>query len=324
MTMLKHTYIHNHALTLVETLVAVAVAGVLGGIGFRVANAGMMGFVKNFSLNQSAEKSRTALNTVVRKLEMAIDEPELVNFSGTQLTAANTTYANSVRFHRLRPAYYKITGPVSTTTGGLSYTSATTTSLTVQFFANGTANNAVAAPAVGDRIFFLYPNNMTPETVATGTSPGVKQARGISAVSIAGNVATLTLTSAVNKAVVCNNPCYIATESAFITRVAGSRRELHFLNSTASLSLNANTLITRDLDANPTGTDGGGATVLAFKIVTISNADKRVQVDLPMRVMDYQAALGRRKTIDEYTSFMRLTATIPLRNRGLLPPISTL
>lgn len=324
MTMLNCSHHRKSAGTLIETMVAVGVAAVLGVISFQVANAGLTGFVKNFSLNLSGEKSRTALNTVVRKLEMAIDEPELVNFSGTQLTAATGTYANSIRFHRLRPAYYKVTGPVSTSSGGLSYTSATTNTITVQFSANGTANAALAAPAAGDRIFFLYPNNMTPETISTGTSPGTKQARGISAVSISGSAATLTLTSAVDKAVVCNNPCYLATESAFITRVAGTRRELHFISSTASLALNENTMITRDLDANPTGTDAGGATVLAFKIVTISNADKRVQVDLPMRVMDYQETLARRKATDEYTSFMRLTATIPLRNRGLLPPLSTL
>lgn len=311
-------------LTLVETLIAVAIAAAIGGIGFRVANAGLFGFVKNFSLNQSGEKARTALNTVVRKLEMAIDEPELVNFTGTQLTAANTTYANAIRFHRLRPAYYRITGPVNTSTGGLNYTSATATTITVQFSASGTANSAQAAPAVGDRIFFLYPNDMSPETISTGTSPGTKQARGISAVSISGNIATLTLTSAISKAVVCDNPCYIATESAFITRVAGNRRELHFLSSTASLALSQSTLITRDLDANPTATDGGGATILAFKIVTISNADKRVQVDLPLRIMDYQATLARRKAADEFNSFLRLSATIPLRNRGLLPPISSL
>lgn len=324
MTMRPHASIHRAAATLIEMMVAVALAAVLGGIGYRVANAGMLGFVKNFSLNQSAEKSRTSLNTVIRKLEMAIDEPELVNFSGTQLTAASTTYANSIRFHRLRPAYYKITGPVSTTTGGISYTSATTSTITVQFYSTSAANAAAAPPAAGDRLFFLYPNDMPPETITTGTSPGAKQARGISAVTIAGNVATLTLTSAISEAVLCNNPCYIATESAFITRVVGTRRELHFLNSTASLALNSNTLVTRDLDASPTGTDSSGATVLAFRIVTISNADKRVQVDLPMRVMDYQATLARRKPTDEFTSFMRSTVTVPLRNRGLLPPISTL
>jgi hypothetical protein len=270
--------------------------------------------------------------------------PELVDYASGKLTASTSPYANCIRFHKLRPAYYRVTGPIATTTPyGLSQTSETTTSITVDYVASG-ANADQAAPAAGDRIFFLNPNTMV-ETISGGNSPGKKQGRGITAVSGSGTSKTLTISSppGTKMAVYCNNPCLIGTECAFITRIVGSgnskRRELHFIKSTAALTgveandLNNNTLVTRDLDADTTVTDAGGTTVLPFKMLSFGNADKRVQIDLPMRVMDYVGllSLGRRAkdattklTKDEFTSYVHSTLTVPLRNRGMLPPIGSL
>jgi hypothetical protein len=344
---MRSSFRSRSAYTLIELSITMLVIVVMGGVVYSVVRGAMIGFAQNYSLNQTGNQSRSVANYVERALEGAVDEPELVELTSGQLVKSTSTYANGIRFHKLRPAFYKITGPINATTNGLSYTTTTTTSITVNVVANNTASLASSAPAAGDRIFFLVPNDITPETVASGTSPGKKQGRGISAVTLTGAssspfTATLTIAQPA-KTVLCNNPCFIATECAFISRVVGTgtqaRRELHFLPSTSDLTLGYrsstqyNTLVTRDLDAAPTATDSGGTTVLPFKIVALSANDKRVQVDLSMRVMDYVGtlSLGPKPTIgtsgetkDEFFSFARTTLTIPLRNRGMLPPLSTL
>ncbi len=310
----------HRGFTLVELSIAVTVMVLLGGIGFQILNGGMIQFARNISLNESSRQTRTTLSQVKRYFEQAVDNPQLVTMSGSPatLTVSTATYATGIRFHRFVSGAYKVTGPVGTTVGTapntLSYVNSTSLTVTLAFA------TATPAPIVGDRLLFLYPY-ITEST--SGTSAGTKPGRVVSAVGVvttSGGTKTVTvlLASTLGSNVLCGNPAYAVREAALITVDGGGRRELRYFDSTANLLAYA--YLTRDLDATPTARDSGGTTMQPFKLVTDNTGQRvlSVQLDLPMRIMDYNATLTRLKATDEFNSYLRANVLIPVKNNNAL------
>ncbi|HSH94025.1 MAG TPA: hypothetical protein VK968_07755 [Roseimicrobium sp.] len=301
----------SRGFTLVETLIATMLVMVLGLVGWQVLRGGLFAFARNHSLNQSAGQSRAAIAHVVRKLEASVDDAQLVSFSGTQFSADTATYGKGIRFHRYIAGGYKIrraTGASDIVSGAgstaLHYIVSTETSVTLDYAAG------TPAPRAGDRLFLLFPSDIQ-ETVSGGTSPGKKPGRKISAVSVGTNSATLTLSSAPGKNILADNPCYIVREGAYICVDSGNRRELRYYDDTGDLA--KFTRVTWDLDMSPSEKDSGGTTILPFEVRTVSGK-KRVVLDLPMRVMDFNAALTRVKPTDEFNSYLRTYSQVILKN----------
>lgn len=300
----------KRAFTLVETLIGAMLAVALGMVGWQVLRAGLFAFARNHSLNQSAGQTRASLAHVVRKLESSVDDAQLISFDGSKFTASTSTYGMGVRFHRYVNGGYKIrqaTGADDVTSGAgstaLHYVASTVTSITLDYAAG------TPAPRAGDRLFILFPSDIS-ETVSGGTSPGNKPGRKITAVTTGTNSATVTI-AAPGKNILANNPCYIVREAAYICLDNGIRRELRYYDDTSDLTTFSR--VTWDLDKDPKEKDNGGATIQPFEVRTV-NGKKRVVVDLPMRVMDFNAALARVKSTDEFNSYMRTHSQVVLKN----------
>ncbi len=301
------------AFTLVEMLVSAVLLVVVAGLSLALLINGFVQFARNVALNQSAEQSRSTLTTILRRMETTVDNPQLVTLGGSPLalTQVATAYAPGVRFHRMIGGAYKITDPISTTVGSgataLSYTSAATTTLTLSY------NSAWPAPAVGDRVLFISPSNIK-ETVSGGTSPGTKPGRKIVAVGSPTGTnpksVTVSLETAPGKAVLCNNPCFIAREAALIAVDVSGRRQLRYYDSTAFL----NTYITlcRELDPNPCERDASSNVIQPFGLTTV-NGRIQVLVDLPIRINDYQATLTRFRKTDEFNGYLRTGSQVVLK-----------
>ena len=303
----------SRAFTLAEMLVSSVLLVVVGGLSLTLLINGFVQFARNVALNQSAEQSRSTLTTVLRRMESAADNPQLVTLSGSPLALNQvaTTYAPGVRFHRMIGGAYKITDPISTTSGSgatsLSYTSATTTTLTLSY------NSSWPAPSVGDRVLFINPSNIK-ETVSGGTSPGTKPGRKIVAVGSAAGTnprtVTVTLENSPGKPVLCNNPCYILREAALVAVDVSGRRELRYYDSTASLG--TYTTLCRELDPNPSEHDTAGLVIQPFGLTTVSGR-VQVLVDLPIRINDYQNTLTRFRKTDEFNGFLRTGSQVVLK-----------
>lgn len=308
------TFRHRRAgFTLIEAMVACMLALTLGMIGFQVLRAGLLGFARNFSLNQTAGQTRSAIDHVVRKLESTVDDPQLVAFSGTQFTADASAYGKGVRFHRYISGAYKIreaTGTDDVISGAgstaLHYVKSTATTLTLDW-APGTL-----APLVGDRLFFLFPSDIQ-ETVTTGGSPGNKPGRKITAVTVSGDSAVVTLSSAPGKNILANNPCYSVREGAYICMDNSTRRELRYYDNAADVTKSVK--VTWDLDRNPQEKNASGVTIQPFEVVEVAKK-KRVVLDLPVRVMDFNGALTRVKPTDEFNSYLRTHSQVILKNNS--------
>ncbi len=308
------TFRHRPAgFTLVETLVASMLAVTLGLIGFQILRGGLLAFARNFSLNQSAGQTRSAIDHIVRKLESTVDDPQLVAFSGTQFTADASTYGKGVRFHRYISGAYKIrqaTGADDVVSGAgstaLHYVKSTVTTLTLDW-APGTP-----APLVGDRLFFLFPSDIQ-ETVASGSSPGNKPGRKITAVTVSGNSAAVTLSSAPGKNILADNPCYAIREGAYICIDNATRRELRYYDNAADVTQSVK--VTWDLDLNPQEKSSTGVTIQPFEVRDMAGK-KRIVLDLPVRVMDFNGALTRVKPTDEFNSYLRTYSQVILKNNS--------
>jgi hypothetical protein len=302
----------SRGFTLAETMISAVLVAVVGGVAVNLLIGGFVQFARNVALNQSAQQSRSTLNTIVRRLEAAIDSPQLVTLSSGALVQSSGAYAPGVRFHRIIGGAYKIIDPVSVTLGtgstALSYTSANTTTLTLTF------NGAWPTPSVGDRVLFLNPSDIR-ETVSTGTSPGEKPGRKISAVgSVSGTnpkSVTVTLQSAPGKQILCGNPCHIIREAALVAVDVNGRRQLRYYDSTADL--NSFVVVARDLDPLPRERDASGTIIQPFGLATVNG---RVQVlcDVPVRINDYQATLSRLRQTDEFNGFLRTGSSVVLKS----------
>jgi type II secretory pathway pseudopilin PulG len=298
--------------TLAETMISAVLVVVVGGVALNLLIGGFTQFARNVALNQSAQQSRATLNTIVRRLESAIDTPQLVTLSSGALVASSGTYAPGVRFHRIIGGAYKITDPVSVTQGSgstaLSYTSASTTTLTLTF------NGAWPAPRAGDRVMFLNPSDIR-ETVATGTSPGEKPGRRISAVgSVTGTnpkTVTVTLGSAPGKQILCGNPCYILREAALVAVDVSGRRQLRYYDYTGDL--NSFVVVARDLDPLPRERDASGTIIQPFGLTSV-NGHMQVLCDVPVRINEYQATLTRLRQTDEFNGFLRTGSSVVLKS----------
>ena len=298
--------------TLAETMISAVLVVVVGGVALNLLIGGFIQFARNVALNQSAQQSRSTLNTIVRRLEAAIDTPQLVTLTNGALVASTGTYAPGVRFHRIIGGAYKITDPVSVTQGtgstALSYTSATTTTLTLTF------NGAWPAPSPGDRVLFLNPSDIR-ETVSSGSSPGEKPGRKISAVgSVSGTnpkTVTVTLQSAPGKQILCGNPCYILREAALVAVDVDGRRQLRYYDFTGNL--NSFVVVAWDLDPLPRERDASGTIIQPFGLTTV-NGHAQVLCDVPVRINEYQATLSRLRQTDEFNGFLRTGSSVVLKS----------
>jgi hypothetical protein len=302
----------SRGFTLAETMISALLVVVVGGVALNLLIGGFIEFARNVALNESAQQSRATLNTVMRRLESVIDTPQLVTLSSGALVQSTATYAPGVRFHRMLGGAYKITDPVSITQGSgstaLSYTSASTTTLTLTF------NGAWPVPTPGDRVVFLNPSDIR-ETVATGSSPGDKPGRKISAVGTASGTnpktVIVTLQSAPGKPILCGNPCHIVREAALLAADVNGRRQLRYFDSTANL--NSYVILAWDLDPLPRARDASGTIIQPFGLTTVNG---RIQVlcDLPVRINEYQATLSRMRQTDEFNGFLRTGSQIVLKS----------
>ncbi len=59
----------SRGFTLAETMISAVLVAVVGGVAVNLLIGGFVQFARNVALNQSAQQSRSTLNTIVRRLE---------------------------------------------------------------------------------------------------------------------------------------------------------------------------------------------------------------------------------------------------------------
>lgn len=310
---------------MMEILVAAALLSVVGLMAMTLMSGTTIQFARNISINQSGEQSRRIMARVMRELETAVDTPELINLQSSPLSLVQYTagsYARGIRFHQLVGAGYQIIGPegASVPFGPilLKYTSSTATTAQLRFFRNSDI------PKVNDRLLVLSGNAAAlGETVSSGTSPGQKPGRRITAVSSAtlptsDSVSvdvTVNLSSAFGRQILLNNRCIVVREVAILAVDTGGRRELRYYPATSNLS--DYQVLSTSLDPNPQERDTGGNIIQPFRVqppTSSPSAPPMVSLSLPILVSDYRATLLRIKPQDEFNTYMQTTSRVTLRN----------
>lgn len=334
------------AFTITELVMASAIFLVVGLIAYAMLAQGLVQMARNLSINQSSMESRSSWNYVTRKLEDAVDSPDLVrlvsgswtnatttnlvitngfNTTSTQTNTYNTgTNSVGLRFHRRVGGAYKVTGPVSTnvSAGGvqLSYTATNTTNFTLLY-----QTSVSGTPQVGDRLMLVKPYVEANES--SGPSQGLKPGLRITAVGNVTNVSTnsitaqsvsVTVASAPGKAILCDNTAYVVREVAFATLETSGRRELRYYNSTTNFSpvSAANprgyAVVARDLDTLPQ--EFVGTTPIQPFGMVDGGLTPQILLFLPVRSAEYSNVLTRAGSTNNFNVYLRTRTQIPLRN----------
>ncbi len=319
---------------------------IVGAIAYVMLAEGLVQMARNLSINTSSMESRSSWNYVTRKLEDAVDAPELVRLVGTNWTNAtttnlvitnsfntNTTQTNSyntgtnsvgLRFHTRVGGAYNVIGPVGTNVaaGGvqLSYTATNTTNFTLLF-----QTNISGTPQVGDRLMLVKPYVEANQT--NGSSQGLKPGLRITAVGNISNVSTnsitaqsvgVTVASAPGKAILCNNTAYIVREVAFATVETSGRRELRYYNSATNFSPVSSgnprgyAVVARDLDTMPQ--EFVGATAIQPFAMAGGELNPQILLFLPVRTTEYSNVLSRAGSTNDFNVYLRTRTQVPLRN----------
>jgi hypothetical protein len=111
------------ALTLVETMVAVAVIGVAGAGVFEILRTGTILFGKNTSINLTHSQTRYGLIQLQNDLHNSVSTPELTDGTGTVISGSATGPAAGVSFQSYAAGPMCVYVPSGTTTISGSATS---------------------------------------------------------------------------------------------------------------------------------------------------------------------------------------------------------
>lgn len=213
--MRRHTPFRDRgAFSLVEMMLATAVASVVGIAIFSVTNTALMMTARNLSVNLTNNHERRALDRIEQVIQQANTMPVLIDTSGN----AASSPAAGASFD------YFVGSPYIVTVSGASLPATTTTLTLVR------STNAVASPPIPVRGDVVMMNNAPASVRARIASVVVGSTDGALHQTI-----TVTLAAALG-AVVTVPPsgtlsATLVHEVAFIVMPAGSGRELRYYNS---------------------------------------------------------------------------------------------
>ena len=278
----------GRAFTLVEVMIALSVATVVGLAVFTILNTAMFMAARNLSVNLTNNSERKSLDRIEEVIQQANTMPTLITTTG----AAASSPAAGVTFDYYRGGPY-----VLNVTG--STIPANTTSLTVIRSTNVVASPPI--PTAGDVLMI----NGAPSTVRALISTVVVGAiNGSSQQTI-----TVTLTNQLGAAIPIPSSgtltAYLVRKVAFIVMPEGSGSELHYYGSyetTTNLSDPTRYVMITD----QVGLLTGAAT--PFSLVTIQNASF-VGLSFQVRSNQFdQRLLG--KQADLFNTFGRVDVYI--------------
>ena len=276
------------AFTLVEIMIASAVATVVGLAIFTAVNTAMMMAARNLSLNLTNNSERKALDRIEQVIQQANTMPTLITTTG----AAATSPAAGVTFD------YYLGGPYVINVSGATL-AASTTSLTLL-----RSTNAVASPPVpnpGDVLMI----NGAPTSIRARISTVV-----VGSTDGSGHQ-TITITLASQIGAVVSVPtsgvltAFLVRMVAFIVMPEGTGQELHYYGSyetTSNLSDPTQYIMLTD----QIGIQAGDAT--PFSLVQIQSTSF-VSLSLRVRSSVFDRRLSG-KQADQFNTFARVDVAI--------------
>jgi prepilin-type N-terminal cleavage/methylation domain-containing protein len=294
--------------TLTELMVAVGIFIVGGAVVYPLFIGDLSLYARNFSINKSNNSLRYALQKLKKDIDMAVEPPTLMSYSGsassgtlTPLPAAAVSAQAILIWVNLGPAYDL--QPSSGTT--ISPGSGVTLKRHVSSTSDPTPSAAV--PQVGDRLMIMDPapyGTGMPETVTMGGAAITKPGRTITSVSIAANdtttatfTVTLDQTNPLPPGIPASEEAFVIREVAYVAYLvkdpSGNPVECDLLNYPTTYNMNAAQLLVRDLDPLPQEIDANtGAIVQPFNYYTGRGNLSPLNLVLPIRAVDYAHALN--------------------------------
>jgi hypothetical protein len=272
------------AFSLVETLMAAAVATVVGLAIFATMNSAMMMAARNLSVNLTNNSERGALDRIEEVIQQAYTMPVLISTTG----AAATSPAAGTSFD------YFVGGPYILNVSGSTVPSSTT-SLTLVRSTNAVASPPI--PSVGD-------------VVMINGAPTAVRAR-ISAVSVGSTdgslhqTITVTLASALGSAVPIPSTGVLTATlghmGAFIVMPSGTGQELRYYGSYET-TVNLNDPTQYVMLTDQIGIQSGDSTPFSLTQIQSTNF---VNLSLRVRSSVFDQRLNG-KQADQFNTFARL------------------
>ncbi len=314
MQALRQPYYQQSAFTLVEILVALGVLSVVGTVAMSYMGSQTFLFAKNTSLNQSHASVRSELDRLTNELQQAQSPPILTDTSGV---ATGVTPAAGLQFDRLVGDPYVIAYPGSP---GLA---ATDTSVTVTRSTNILASAPIPRP--GDVLLIDPPTGAPIRAQVASVAAGVIDAKAKR------QLITLTFVAPLGVAIDWRNPpdtppqqktAKLVRREAFIVMPSGDRNELRFYQSfeplppvTLAAILNDPSQYIVITDAVSTAVPvSGPADATPFSIDT-TGGNRLVTANLGTQAQDYVNSLANKQAANSFNTFVRITTTLPSRQR---------
>jgi prepilin-type N-terminal cleavage/methylation domain-containing protein len=325
--------------TLTELMVGVGIFAIGASIVYPLFSGDLSLWARNFSINKSNNSLRYALQKLKRDIDMAVEPPTLMSYSGTGssgvLTPLATTAVSAqavMIWVNLGPAYDL--QPSSGTT--INPSAGVTLKRHIKSTSDPTPSSVV--PQVGDRLMILDPapySTGMPETVTMGGSTITKPGRQITSVSIASNDTTtalftvgLNLTNPLPTGIPASESALIIREVAYVAYTikspSGSAVERQLLYFPTTYNMNAAQLLIRDLDPTPQEIDTNtSAIVQPFNFYTGRANLSVLNVVLPIRAVDYDHALNDQElgtattntTFTEFDVYLRSAPQMGIKAR---------
>ena len=278
--------------TLVEMMMATAVAAVVGGLAFAYLRSGTVLFAKNISTNFANNSLRWSVDEALDRIQSSNIIPVLVSSSGS----ATSSPAAGIYYDRLIGDMYIVSNPGGT---GLAAT-ANTVSLTV----STSQYASPPVPASGDVLLI--------DGLPSGTRPMVSSAS--STVSGSTRSISVTLSAALGSAVSWTSSqlktAQLVHREALIVMPNGSAYELRrYPSYETTTNLNDSTkyiLVTAQV-----GNQGSEPT--PFSIVTYG-ADSLLSMNYVVRAGPFKNYLAN-KEANQFSNYQTVRTTIPLRQR---------
>jgi prepilin-type N-terminal cleavage/methylation domain-containing protein len=293
--------------TLTELMMAVAIFVIGGLIVFPLFDGDLSLFARNFSINKSNNSLRWALQKLKKDIDMSVEPPTLMSYSGsttsgtlTALTSSTVSAQAILLWVNLGPAY-----DLQPSSGSTINPSAGVT-LQRHIASSGDPTPSSVVPQIGDRLMIMDPSPYStgmPETVTMGSGSITKPGRAVTSVSIASTDTTsptfkvgLNLTNPLPTGIPASETAYFVREVAYVAypvNAGGNAVERDLLYFPTTANMNAGQTLIRDLDPLPQEVDANTSAVIQpFNYYSGRGNLSVLNVILPIRAMDYVHALN--------------------------------
>jgi prepilin-type N-terminal cleavage/methylation domain-containing protein len=292
--------------TLTELMMAVAIFAVGGLMVYPLFDGDLSLFARNFSINKSNNSLRWALQKLKRDIDMAVEPPTLMSYSGSATSGTLTPLASSAVSAQAIMLWVNLGPAYDLQPAGGTLTPSSGVSLKRHIASTSDPTPSSVVPQVGDRLMIMDPapySTGMPETVTMGTGSITKPGRAVTSVSIAANDTTtatftvgLNLTNALPTGIPASESAYFIREVAYVAypvTAGGKTLERDLLYFPTTYNMNAGQTLIRDLDPLPQEVDTNtSATIQPFNYYSGRGNLSVLNVILPIRAMDYDHALN--------------------------------